>query len=123
MEIAQKKIIKVPVFVKKTGTFFFRPMKVINKCICLSVFLMVLNVSLKSQTGSFISLKQQIDVTENGKKINNEVDLYFDNNKKILTKYYHFQKNFILISNSLGEIKTYYPSNNEVVYNQARELS
>lgn len=84
---------------------------------------MMLNISLKSQTGSYISLKQQTDVTENGKKINNEVDLYFDNDKKILTKYYHSRKSFILISNSLGEIKTYYPSSNEVAFYQARELS
>ena len=98
-------------------------MKVIYKWFCLSVFFMMMNVSLKSQNGSYISLKQQTDVTENGKKINNEVDLYYDNNKKILTKYYHSQKSFILISNSLGEIKTYYPSNNEVSFNQVRELS
>jgi hypothetical protein len=78
---------------------------------------------LIAQPASYISLNQKTDVTENNKKISNEVDIYFDNNKKIITKYYHSTRNFILISNSLGEIKTYYPATNEVAYNQIRELS
>lgn len=98
-------------------------MKILCKLIGLCVLLMLTNVAVKAQTGSYISLKQSTDVVENGKKITNEVDLFFDNNKLILTKYYHAQKDFIMISNSLGEIKTYYPTTNEVSYNQVKELS
>lgn len=82
-----------------------------------------LHFALNAQPGTYISLNQKTDVTENNKKLSNEVDIFFDNNKKIITKYYHATKNFIIISNSLGEIKTYYPTTNQVAYNQIRELS
>jgi hypothetical protein len=98
-------------------------MKVLLQRIFLLCFLSLLQFPLIAQPASYISLNQKTDVTENNKKISNEVDIYFDNNKKIITKYYHSTRNFILISNSLGEIKTYYPATNEVAYNQIRELS
>ncbi len=84
---------------------------------------MLLSVSLNAQSGNYISLKQQTEVLDNGKKMNNEVDLFFDNNKHIITKYYHSSPEFIITSNSLGETKTYYPANNEVGYKQFSELS
>jgi hypothetical protein len=49
--------------------------------------------------------------------------LYYDNNKKTLTKFYHSPKKFVMTSNSLGEIKTYYPDSNKVAYNLVKELS
>lgn len=82
-----------------------------------------LPVLVVAQPGTYISLKQKTDVIENSKKMTNEIDLYFDNNKKIITKNYHSLKSFVMISNALGEIKTYYPGTNEVVYNQVKELS
>ena len=82
-----------------------------------------LHFQIYAQPGTYISLKQNTDITENNKKISNEVDIFFDNNKKIITKIYHSRKSFVIISNSLGEIKTYYPASNEVAYNQIRELS
>lgn len=84
---------------------------------------LLLSVSLYAQKGSYISLKQQTEVLENGKKMSNEVDLFFDNNKKTITKYYHSTTDFIMVVNSLGEIKTYYPASNEVSYKQIAELS
>lgn len=84
---------------------------------------LLLSVSLNAQPGSYISLKQQTEVLENGKKMTNEVDLFFDNNKKTITKYYHSTEDFIMVVNSLGEIKTYYPASNEVGYKQIAELS
>lgn len=98
-------------------------MKILLQRIFLLWLSSLLQFPLIAQPGSYISLKQKTDVTENNKKISNEVDIYFDNNKKIITKYYHSTRNFIIISNSLGEIKTYYPASNEVAYNQIRELS
>jgi len=83
----------------------------------------LINVSLQAQQGSYISLKQQTEILENKKKISNEVDLFYDNNKQIITKYYHSAKEFILVTNALGEIKTYYPASNEVDYKQISELS
>lgn len=84
---------------------------------------LLLSVSLNAQQGSYISLKQQTEILENGKKISNEVDLFFDNNKQILTKYYHSATEFVMVINSLGEIKTYYLASNEVGYKQITELS
>jgi hypothetical protein len=84
---------------------------------------LLLCVSLKAQTGTYISLKQQTEILENKKKISNEVDLFYDNNKQIITKYYHSLPDFVLIANSLGEIKTWYPASNEVAYKQISELS
>lgn len=98
-------------------------MKLFFQRICLLLVSSLLHFSLNAQPGTYISLKQKTDVAENNKKISNEVDLFYDNNKKIITKYYHTLKNFIIISNSLGEIKTYYPASNEVAYTQLRELS
>ena len=85
--------------------------------------LLLLSVSLHAQSGNYISLKQRTEILENKKKIANEVDLFFDNNKQIITKYYHSSTEFIMVTNSLGEIKTYYPESNEVGYKQITELS
>lgn len=85
--------------------------------------ILLLSVSMYAQPGSYISLKQHTEVLENQKKMTNEVDLFFDKNKQILTKYYHSSPEFIMTANSLGEIKTYYPAKNEVVYKQISELS
>ncbi len=84
---------------------------------------LLLSISLYAQPGSYISLKQHTEILENKKKITNEVDLFFDNNKLILTKYYHSSPKFVMITNSLGEIKTYYPASKEVGYKQISELS
>jgi hypothetical protein len=86
------------------------------------VFLFAFNAGI-AQTGSYISLTQHTEVLENKKKITNDVDLYFDNSKLILTKYYHSSPNFVMVVNSLGEIKNYYPGTNEVDYKQVSELS
>ncbi len=91
--------------------------------IYLSFGFLLLNSSLFAQTGNYISLKQHTEVLENMKKIINEVDLFFDNNKQTITKYYHSSPEFIMVINSLGEIKTYYPASNEVAYKQVTELS
>jgi len=80
-------------------------------------------ISLYAQPGSYVSLKQHTEVLENGKKISNDVDLFFDNNKQTITKHYHSSTEFVMISNALGEIKTYYPGTNEVGYKQMSELS
>ncbi|HCY41357.1 MAG TPA: hypothetical protein DHV48_08395 [Prolixibacteraceae bacterium] len=90
----------------------------------ISFFCILLSGSLLyAQPGSYISLKQHTEVLENGKKISNDVDLFFDNNKHTITKYYHASTEFVMISNALGEIKTYYPGTNEVGYKQMSELS
>lgn len=91
--------------------------------IFLLINLLLLSFSSGAQQGGYISLRQQTEVLENQKKITNEVDLYLDNNKQILTKYYHSSPEFILVANSLGEIKTYYPAKNEVDYKHIGELS
>ena len=90
---------------------------------CLFLSLLLLSVSSNAQPGSYISLKQHTEVLENQKKITNEVDLYFDNNKQVITKLYHSSKEFITVTNALGEIKTYFPANNEVSYKQFTEMS
>ena len=91
----------------------------------INIFLgfLLLSVSLNAQQGNYISLKQHTEVLENKKKITNEVDLFFDNSKQIVTKYYHSSPEFIMVINSLGEIKTYYPASNEVGFKQITELS
>ena len=91
--------------------------------IYLFLAFILLSASLKAQSGNYISLKQHTEVLENGKKMANEVDLFFDNNKQIITKYYHSAPEFVLVINSLGETKTYYPASNEVGYRQVTELS
>ncbi len=80
-------------------------------------------VSLKAQQGNYISLKQHTEILENKKKISSDVDLFLDNNKQIITKYYHANQDFIMVVNNLGEIKNYYPATNEVDYKQVSELS
>ncbi len=98
-------------------------MNVSFRAIYILMSFLLLCVSLNAQTGNYISLKQQTEVLENKKKITNVVDLYFDNNKLIITKYYHSLPDFVVIANSLGEIKTWYPGSNEVAYKQITELS
>ncbi len=85
--------------------------------------ILLLSISLNAQQASYISLKQITEVLENQKKSSNEIDIYFDNNKQIITKYYHSSTEFVMVTNSLGEIKTYYPASNEVDYKHITELS
>lgn len=98
-------------------------MEVSIQRIYLLLSCLILSVSLNAQQGSYISLKQQTEVLENGKKMANEVDLFYDNDKQIITKYYHSSPEFIMVANSLGEIKTYYPASNEIAYKHVTELS
>lgn len=98
-------------------------MNVSFQAIILFLCFLLPGISLYAQTGSYVSLKQHTEVLENGKKISNDVDLFFDNNKQTITKYYHSSTDFVMISNALGEIKTYYPGTNEVGYKQMSELS
>ncbi len=79
--------------------------------------------SLLAQSGSFISLKQHSEILENKNKLTSEIDLFFDNDKQTITKYYHSSPDYIMVVNALGEIKTYYPTKNEVVYKQITEMS
>ena len=83
----------------------------------------VFSISLKAQTGNYISLKQKTEVLENSKKATKEVDLYFDKEKQVVTKYYYSSPDFITVANSFGEVKTYYPESNEVSFEQVSELS
>lgn len=79
--------------------------------------------SVTAQNGSFISVKQKTEVLENHRKITSYVDLFLNNDKQIVTKYYHASPDFVMQANALGEIKTYYPESNEVAYEQISGLS
>ena len=111
--------------VLKKQTFFLdkQCMNIIFKKIFLLFQILVCSTSLIAQTKSYISLKQHTDVLENKNKLSNEIDLYFDNDKQTITKYYHSTPDFIMVVNALGEIKTYYPTKNEVGYKQISEMS
>jgi hypothetical protein len=85
--------------------------------------ILVFSTSLTAQSKNYISLKQHTNILENKNKLTNEIDLFFDNDKLTMTKYYHSSPDYIMVVNALGEIKTYYPSKNEVVYNQISEMS
>lgn len=79
--------------------------------------------SVEAQPGNYISVKQRVEILENRNKLATDVDWFLDNGKQILTKYYHASPDFIIVTNPLGEIKTYYPSRNEVDYKQMSENS
>lgn len=93
------------------------------KKIFITLGIAAMCVSLKAQQGNYISLKQHTEILENKKKISTDIDLFLDNNKQIITKYYHSGQDFIMVVNNLGEIKNYYPATNEVDYKQVSELS
>jgi hypothetical protein len=94
-----------------------------RKYLTILLYLLTYSLSSFSQPGNFISLKQRTEILENKKKISNEVDLFFDKNKQVLTKYYHTTPEFVMVVNGLGEIKNYYPGTNQVDYKQIGELS
>jgi hypothetical protein len=102
---------------------FFHPMNHNFHFFRLLFIFLALSISTNAQSVKYISLKQRSEVLENSKKTTNEVDLYFDNTRQTITKYYHSAFEFIMVINSLGEIKTYYPSSNEVAFKQIGELS
>ena len=85
--------------------------------------LCVFSISLKAQTGNYISLRQKTEILENHKKVSQKVDLYFDKEKQVITKYYYSSPDFVTVANPFGEVKTYYPESNEVAYEQVSELS
>lgn len=93
------------------------------KQIFLLLPVLSVSVSLQAQPASYIAVKQHTEVLENNNKLGTDVDWFLDNNKQTLTKYYHSSPDFIIVTNSLGEIKTYYPSRNEVDYKQISEMS
>ena len=98
-------------------------MSIIFKRIQLLCCILLFSISLNAQKKNYISLKQITEILENNKKMTNEVDLFYDNNKQVITKHYHSSTEFIVVANSLGELKTYYPNSNEVGYKQINELS
>ncbi len=104
---------------------FFLPvrMKTSFKEIFLLFQIVVLSITLHAQPGSYISLKQRTEILENKNKLTTNVDLFFDNDRQIITKYYHSSPDFITVSNALGEIKTYFPAKNQVDYKQIAEMS
>lgn len=91
----------------------------------ISIFFQFLLYStlLFAQSGDYISLKQQTEILENKKKLTNNIELYLDNDKLILTKYYHSSPDYIVVANALGEIRTYYPKSNEVTFKQFSKMS
>lgn len=93
------------------------------KHIFLILPVILLSVSVGAQPGNYISVKQHTEILENRNKLGTDVDWFLDNGKQMLTKYYHASPDFIIVTNSLGEIKTYYPSRNEVDYKQMSEMS
>jgi len=98
-------------------------MSIYFKRIQLLCGILLVSISLSAQKKNYISLKQITEILENNKKMTNEVDLFYDNNKQIITKHYHSSTEFVVVANSLGELKTYYPARNEVEYKQITELS
>jgi len=83
----------------------------------------IFSIAAYSQPKSYISLKQHSEILENKKKMANDIDLYFDNSKLTITKYYHASPEFVILVNQLGEIKTYYPGSNEVGFKHIAEMS
>jgi hypothetical protein len=98
-------------------------MKLVSKQILLLLPILLLCFSSYAQADRFISVKQKTEVVANKNKLTTEIDLFLDNNKKIITKYYHSSPEFIMVVNSLGEIKTYYPEKNQVDFKQISGLS
>ena len=106
---------------KQTPFYFY--MKSSQKIFLLSLIVFGSCNFLLAQSGRFISLKQKTEILENKNKLTSDIDIFFNNDKLILTKYYHSSPSYIIITNALGEIKTYYPSRNEVTYKQLSEMS
>lgn len=104
---------------QKQASFYYQPMV---KIIFFATLLFCC-FSAAAQTGSFISVKQKTEVLENHRKITTSVDLFLNNDKQTITKYYHASPDFIMHTNALGEIKTYYPESNEVAYRQIAGMS
>jgi len=98
-------------------------MNIVHQQIILILQFLVFGTSLFAQSGNYISLKQQTEILENKNKLTSEIDLFYDNDKQIITKYYHSHPDYLMVVNALGEIKTYYPTKNEVDYKQISEMS
>ncbi len=98
-------------------------MNISHKKIVLIILILVIHTALSAQSGNFISLKQRIEILENKNKLTENLDLYFDKEKLIITRHYRSNPEYIMLTNAFGEIKTYYPAKNEVNFNQISELS
>ncbi len=99
-------------------------MDTVLKQIFLSIVILTSSSNLlQAQSGNYISVNQRTEILENRNKITNEIDLFLDNDKQTITKYYHSSPDYIMIVNALGEIKTYYPASNEVDYKQISEMA
>lgn len=111
------------VSVQKAGTFFYFYMNSTIKKFLIFFQILIYSTLLFAQSGNYISLKQRTDILEKKNKLTTNIDLFFDNDKLTLTKYYHSSPDYIMVANALGEIKTYYPTRNEVAYKQFSEMS
>jgi hypothetical protein len=98
-------------------------MNITSKQIFLIFQILAFSTTLFAQSGNYISLKQRIEILENKNKLTRELDLFYDNDKQIITKHYHSNPEYIMVVNSLGEIKTYYPAKNEVDFKQISGMS
>jgi hypothetical protein len=76
-----------------------------------------------SQQGRYISVHQQTEILEGKSKNTNNIDIYFDNHKHIITRHYSFPNEHVTIANALGEFKNYNFKTNEVSYNTLQALS
>ncbi len=93
------------------------------KQILFPIFFLVFLSPLFAQPGNYISLRQRTEILENKNKQTSEVELFLDNDRQTITKYYHSSPEFIMVANSLGEVKTYFPGRNEVDFNQITGMS
>lgn len=98
-------------------------MKISINIVVLFLLILFYSTRLFAQPGNYISFTQKSDILENHKKMSSEIDVYFDNDKRIITKHFYSPKEFLSITNSLGEMKIYYPSTNEVSYQQIQSMA
>ncbi|MGF7138027.1 hypothetical protein [Roseimarinus sediminis] len=88
------------------------------KLLNLLLFLMIAGTA-NAQHDRYVSLQQQTEVLENRKKSTSTIELYYDRQRLLLTKYYSAPDEMLSIANQLGELTLYYPARNEVLYRQA----
>ncbi|MDA3879455.1 MAG: hypothetical protein PF436_03615 [Prolixibacteraceae bacterium] len=89
----------------------------------LSIFILFICFVSSAQPVRYVSLQQQTEILEGKRKNTNNIEIYFDNQRHIITRCYHSPKDMITVANSLGEIKTYNPKTREVSYQRVEGLS
>jgi hypothetical protein len=90
----------------------------ITKTVLTAFILSIFVLCSFTEDSHRLSVHMESQRLANGKVIKIVADIYYKYSEAILTMHYTYPNDYVLMTNSKGEIKVYYPKRNEVIIQQ-----